>query len=202
MIVSKNKLYPKHLTHTLMSKKEKVIDILFESFYKNGSVNFVVKQDNKKDKRIKTLLEYSYYKGTNFGKIYLSKNEAAAAITIDPNKEKFTFWELKLIFKVIGLKGLAKVLKREGNLKKRIPNKDFIYLWYVGVREKNQGNGFGTELIQQIISDNPNKAIHLQTSASRNFALYEKLGFQYDGDYSQPGYYVKIYTYSKHLEKQ
>ena len=49
--------------------KNKVLDILYDSFYDNGSVNFVVKQDAKKDKRIKNLLEYSYYKGERFGNI-------------------------------------------------------------------------------------------------------------------------------------
>ena len=93
--------------------KSKVLDILYDSFYDNSSVNFVVKQDSKKEKRIKTLLEYSYYKGERFGKIFLSEDETTAAIIIDPKKDKFSFWELKLIFNVIGLRGLAKVLKRE-----------------------------------------------------------------------------------------
>lgn len=183
-----------------MNNKQKIIDILFESFYDNGSVNFVVKQDSKIDQRIRTLLDYSYYKGEHFGKVYLSENRKAAAIVIDPKKEKFTFWELKLIFQVIGLRGLPKVLKREGNLKKRKPKEDFVYLWYVGVKKDDQGNGYGTELINKIIADHPTKAIHLQTSNPLNFPLYEKLGFRYDGDYSQPGYFVKIYTYINHLD--
>ena len=124
--------------------KSKVLDILYDSFYDNGSVNFVVKQDSKKEKRIKTLLEYSYYKGERFGKIFLSEDETTAAIIIDPNKDKFSFWELKLIFNVIGLRGLAKVLKREKNLKKFKPENDFNYLWYVGVKEAHQGQGNGS----------------------------------------------------------
>ncbi len=175
--------------------KEKVIDILHESFLDNGSVNFVVKQDHKKEQRIRTLLEYSYYKGEKFGKIYLSENENAAGIVINPEKEKFTFWDIKLILKVIGMRSLLKVLKREKNLKKFKPAGKIIYLWYVGVYNEQQGNGFGTKLIKQIIDEHKGYQIHLQTSNHRNFPLYEKLGFRYDGDYTQQDYYVKIYTY-------
>jgi ribosomal protein S18 acetylase RimI-like enzyme len=175
--------------------KEKVLEILYDSFFENGSVNFVVKQDRKKEERIRTLLDYSYFKAEKFGKIYLSEDEKAAAIIIDPKKEKFTLWELRLIFKVIGLKGLAKVLKREKNLKKYNPSQDFVYLWYVGVKKEHQGQGFGTRLIKDVLKDMEGRAVHLQTSNPLNFPLYEKLGFRFDGDYSQPGYAVKVYTY-------
>ena len=33
-------------------KKQRVLEILFETFYDNKSVNFLVKQDRKKDKNI------------------------------------------------------------------------------------------------------------------------------------------------------
>ena len=177
--------------------KKQVLDILYDSFYNNGSVNFVVKQDSKKDQRIKTLLEYSYYKGERFGEIFLSEDETTAAIIIDPKKDKFSFWELKLIFQVIGLRGLSKVLKREKNLKKFKPKHDFNYLWYVGVKAAYQGQGRGSKLIQQIMEEPNGKALHLQTSNPRNFPLYERLGFDFDGDYSQSDYAVKIYTYTK-----
>ena len=41
------------------------------------------------------------------------------------------------------------------------------------------------------------KALHLQTSNPRNFPLYERLGFDFEGDYNQAGYAVKIYSYYK-----
>jgi ribosomal protein S18 acetylase RimI-like enzyme len=175
--------------------KEKIINILYDSFYDNGSVNFVVKQDRKRDKRIRKLLQYSYYKGLKFGKVYLSKDEKVAAIIIDPKKDKFTFWDIRLIFQVIGLNGLPKILKREKNLKKFNPKEDFVYLWYVGVKKESQGQGLGTKLILDILEEQKDKAIHLQTSNPRNFPLYEKLGFRFDGDYAQTGYAVKVYTY-------
>lgn len=114
--------------------RDKVIEILYESFYDNGSVNFVVKQDAKKDERIRELLAYSYNKAQRYGKVYLSYNEQAAAIVIDPEKDRFTLGDIRLIREVIGLGGLPKVLKREKNLKRFKPQGKVMYLWYVGVK--------------------------------------------------------------------
>lgn len=175
--------------------RQKVIDILFHSFYDNGSVNFVIKQDDKKERRIRDLLEYSYEKGERFGKVYLSENEEAAAIVIDPAREKFTRGDIRLITRVIGMAGLPKVLKREKNLKQLKPKGKVLYFWYVGVKPEAQGKGQGTQLIEQIIADYPEYHIHLQTSNPRNFPLYEKMGFRFDGDYEQRGYAVKLYTF-------
>ena len=77
------------------------------------------------------------------------------------------------------------------------PEQDFHYLWYVGVKTANQGQGKDSKLIQKIMQEPDGKALHLQTSNPRNFPLYERRGFNFDGDYSQPGYAVKVYTYSK-----
>lgn len=175
--------------------KDTVIDILYKAFYDNGSVNFVVKQDKRKNQRIRTLLEYSYYKGQKFGKIILSDDQNAAAILIDPKKEKFTLWDLKLMFKVIGLRNVMAVLKREKNLKQHCPKADFMYLWYVGVKKDHQGKGLGTKLIQKILASAEGKVIHLQTSNPRNFKLYEGLDFCCDGTYQQDAYTVKIYSW-------
>ena len=65
----------------------------------------------------------------------------------------------------------------------------------VGVKEAHQGQGNGSKLIQQIMQESNGKALHLQTSNPRNFPLYERLGFDFEGDYNQAGYAVKIYTY-------
>ena len=127
--------------------------------------------------------------------MYLSDDKNAAAIVIDPSKERFTFWDIKLIFRVIGLSGLPKVLKRESNLKKFKPKGKVLYLWYVGVKNNAQGKGLGSKLIREIIADYPGYQVHLQTSNPRNFPLYERLGFRFDADYAQKGYAVKIYTY-------
>jgi hypothetical protein len=68
----------------------------------------VVKQDAKKDKRIRVLLNCSYDLGEKFGRVYSTEHNNVCAILVNPAKSKTTFktilWDLKLVLKCIGLK--------------------------------------------------------------------------------------------------
>ena len=186
---------------TQSEKKKRVIDILFDSFYDNKSVNFVVKQDEKKDKRIRVLLNYSYDLGGKFGQVYLTEDNNVCAILVNPAKNKTTLktilWDLKLVLKCIGLKNVLKVMKRESHIKKHHPKTDFTHLWYIGVCKKHQGLGLGTQLMKTIIADNENKdlPIYLETSMRQNFPFYENLGFENKGEIKDGDYVLRMYMH-------
>lgn len=179
--------------------KERVIDILFHSFYDNKSVNFVIKQDAKKNKRLRTLLEYSHFMGENFGKVILTEDQKACAILLDTRKKKTTLkaiiWDIKLAARCIGIGNLKKVMKRESAIKKAHPSGDFIHLWYIGVEPNNQGNGLGTNLMNEIIQEARSEGlpVYLETSNERNFPFYERLGFEKFSDLSNLGYPLRMY---------
>jgi ribosomal protein S18 acetylase RimI-like enzyme len=183
--------------------KQKVLAILFESFCDNKSVDFLVKQGQKKESRIKILLEYSYFMGENFGEIILTDDEKGCAILIDPSKKKTTLksigWDLKLMVKSIGLFRVIKILKRESLLKKNYPKTPFIHLWYIGIETNNQGKGIGTKLMEEIIYKyhNLGLSICLETSTPRNFKFYENLGFEEIVEINDIGYSLKMYLKSK-----
>lgn len=177
-------------------------EILFESFYDNKSVNFVVRQDSKKDERLKILMDYSIFMGNNFGKVYLTNDQKACAIVLDPLKKKTTLkavlWDIKLAFSVIGINNIKKVMARENVLKKHHPKTPFIHLWYIGVRNEAQGKGLGSKLLQQIINDYPKKDIYLETSTERNFSFYKKHGFELVNDLVKDlGYHLHMYIYKQ-----
>ena len=183
-----------------MNAKKIVNEILFESFYDNKSINFVVKQDEKKDKRLKKLMDYSIFMGENFGKIYLTDDKKSCAIVLDPSKKKTTLkaiiWDIKLAFGVIGIGNVGKVMNRESTLKKYHPKTPFIHLWYIGVRNQEQSKGLGSKLLNQIISDYPNKDIYLETSTERNFPFYKKHGFKLVNDLVKDlGYHLHMYIH-------
>lgn len=183
----------------ISNEKQTVVDILYNSFMENMSVNFVVKQDKRREARIKTLMEYSYFKGVRFGKIYISKDQKACAIILLPSKEKTTLksilWDLKLVFKCMGISNVKKVLKRESEIKKHHPNFDFLHLWYIGVDPDFQGQAKGTEMMARIIYDAKELGlpIYLETSNERNFPFYEKLGFKMISEIDNLGYPLKMY---------
>ena len=158
-----------------------------------------MKQDKKRIKRLRTLMEYSYFIAYNFGDVYLSEDQLTCALLIDKTKKKTTLksvcWDLKLMFKCIGIFNLGKVLKREKLINQNHPNEDFIHLWYIGVKKSEQGKGLGTQLMYQIINDNSlkNKPIYLETSMEKNFPFYEKLGFKMISEIESVGYPLRMY---------
>jgi len=178
-------------------RKEKCLEILIDAFKDNRSVQFVVKQDGKKEERLKVLMEYSYWKATNFGTVYFIKEENACAFVIDSTKNKFSFhsvlWDLKLIFSCIGLFNLSRVLKREKILKTFHPKEKFYHLWYIGVTEEYQGKGIGSALMNEILSDCKDAPIHLETSNEKNFLFYERLGFEKLIDLQQGEFILRMF---------
>ncbi|MCC5923800.1 MAG: GNAT family N-acetyltransferase [Crocinitomicaceae bacterium] len=180
--------------------KKQVLRILTKSFGDNISTNFVIKQDQKKSKRLSVLMEYSIFYGERFGEVFLSKDKSACYIIIDPTKKKLTFqtliWDMRLVFHCIGLRNLKKVMQRESLIKKEHPKEGFIHLWYIGVEPEMQGKGRGTELMTQIIAKakNDNKHIYLETSTERNFKFYTSLGFKEKSTITKLGYPLKMFV--------
>jgi len=159
-------------------QKKKLNNILLEAFYDNKSLNYVVKQDKKKDKRLKRLINYSIFMGEEFGKIYYF--EKTCAILLYPEKKKVTLksilWDLKLAVLVIGISNIAKVLRKEKILKSHHPSEEFIHLWYIATKEKGKGNG--SKLLNRIVSEHQDKKVYLETSNNRNLNFYKKNGFK------------------------
>src|SRR6218665_863184 len=130
-----------------MNQQERIVQLLTKSFDDNKSVNFVAKQDVKRVKRIAFLMRYCYRLGKRYGKIYENEARTCCAIVIDSERKKSSFsdvvWDLKLVFKTIGLFRAGQVLKREKVLKTYFPKEGFYHLWYVGVDVAEQGKGYG-----------------------------------------------------------
>jgi len=182
------------------TNKNHIIEILTDSFQNNKSTNFVIKQDNKRAKRFRALIEYSIYYGEKFGEVFLSEDKKACYIILDTEKKKTTLgsiiWDLRLVFKTIGVSRVGKVLKREALIKSHHPTEDFVHLWYIGVSPSVQGKGRGTQLMQTIIekAQSQNKKIYLETSTQRNFKFYESFGFKEEVTLEQLGYSLKMFS--------
>ncbi len=180
-------------------QREQIIKILCESFEDNKSVNFVVKQDHKKDKRLKLLMRYSLFMGEHFGHIYLNKEENACAILLDSRLKSTNLqsigWDIRLVLSCIGITNVFKVLKREGELKKLHPTQPYIHLWYIGVLKENQGKGIGSNVLKEIevLSKQESLPIYLETSTERNFPFYEKNGFETKNTLNSLGYLLKVF---------
>lgn len=164
--------------------KAVVVDLLTQSFKDNQSVNYIVRQDNKRVDRIRFLMEYSYEVCSMFGDVWLSDNRKACALVLYPQLKRTTLksiWlDIGLIFHSIGLNGIKKALKRETQIKALQPRNEMTYLWFVGVDPAHQYSGIGSKLLTEIINEANLKKlpIYLETSTLQNLPWYQRFGFE------------------------
>ncbi len=161
-----------------------IVILLAKSFINNQSVNFIVRQDNQKLKRINALMEYAFDMCSLFGDVLLSNNRNACALILYPHLKKATgsaIWlDMQLIFKTLGIGGIAKVLKREAQIKNIQPKGKMAYLWFIGVDPLMQHFGIGSQLLREVIETTAieNLPLYLETSTLANLPWYERFGFE------------------------
>jgi ribosomal protein S18 acetylase RimI-like enzyme len=167
------------------SKDDKglIVDMLFHSFNDNKSVNYIIRQDRHRAKRLKAVLDYSFDLCYRFGEIYLSDNRQACALLLKPEKKKTTPWLLlrdaRLAVATLGWRNTIKAMKREASIKKLHPQQPFYYLWFIGVAPAQQKKGTGSRLLRELINyaATQQQPIYLETSTLANVPWYEKSGF-------------------------
>lgn len=168
------------------SSKDKAIvtEILCQSFETNNSVNFVIKQDKNRLKRIRVLMEYSFDICDMFGQVYLSDDRNACALILLPDRKKTNLrtilLDIKLAFTCVGIKRLFKVLNRNSKIKNAYPFQSVFYLWFIGVKIAEQNKGIGGALLSELIKEGNlmQRPIYLETSMPENVAFYKKFGFE------------------------
>jgi len=166
------------------SDKNRVVEILANSFQENKSVNYIIPQDSLRKDRIEKLMAYSFDVCKQFGEVLLSDDGNGCALVLLPDKKKTTLqsigWDVKFIFNCIGLGNVKKALDREGKIKKLQPKESLYYLWFIGVDPQYQKAGTGSKLLQEVISRGraAKRTICLETSTIKNLPWYQKFGFE------------------------
>src|ERR1035437_422831 len=164
--------------------KNRVVDILTTSFDDNKSVNYIIKHDKKRVKRIKKLMEYSFDMCYFFGDVFLTDDKKGCALILLPDKKKTNLKSIllhvNLIFSCMGLSNLKKAMDRESKIKKLQPEGLKYYLWFIGVDPDEQNKGIGSALLNEVIKEGLSKQrpIYLETSTLKNIPWYEKFGFK------------------------
>ena len=163
--------------------KAVVVNILVESFNNNKSVNYIIKQDDKRDWRLKQLMAYSFEMCYHYGHVFLSNDKKGCALVLLPDKKKTIFrsilLDLGLIFSAAGFGNVRKVMRRESKISKLQHKDNVYYLWFIGVDPNEQNNGIGSKLLSELIEEArlQQRTICLETSTLKNIPWYEKFGF-------------------------
>ncbi|CAL2093426.1 GNAT family N-acetyltransferase [Tenacibaculum sp. 190524A02b] len=169
-----------------VSDKNQIVTILcdaFEGITIPNSINFVIKQDQYRKKRLKVLMEYLVDTTFLFGDIYLSASKNTCLLIQYPHLKKTTFktilFDLRLAFKCIGIFRIFKVLKREIVLNKCHIKEPHIHPIIMATKNNNKGKGSGYRLIKQVLEKyQSNKLpIIIETTTLENIKLYEHFGF-------------------------
>ena len=114
-----------------------MVDILTEAFEDNRSVNYIVKQDHHRLRRIRRLMQYAVATCHDFGEVWLSDDRTACALTVMPDRKRSTMVavvrDVQLVFLSTGLSNVYRTLRRETQIKAAHPDIPFCHLWFVGV---------------------------------------------------------------------
>lgn len=179
--------------------KTRIVEILSKSFADNKSTNYVVKNDHKRLTRIKSLVAYSFEVCHAFGECWISDDHDACALILFPEKKKSNLKSLSLDFQLayqcIGLRRVAKILKREAHIHQYHPQEPYYYLWFVGIEPAQQGKGIGSAFMKEILQryDEDPRPIYLETSTLKNLPWYQKFGFEiyHELDFGFPVYQLR-----------
>lgn len=185
--------------------KNAVVEILTKSFDTNQSVNYIVKQDQKRVQRVRSLMDYSFEICYLFGDVFLSEDKKGCALITYPDKKKTTLksilLDVKLILSAVGIKNIKKTLAREAKINEVHPKEPMYYLWFIGVDTEHQNEGIGSILLDDIIEDSKNKErpIYLETSTLKNLPWYKKFGFEI---YHELDLSYKLFFLIRELDKK
>ncbi len=164
--------------------KKLIIDLLINAFETNKSVNYVVRQGNRRPAALRALMEYSYEMCALFGDVWLSEDRKACALVLYPQNKRGTIaailLDIKLVLNAIGISGIKKAMARENRIKEKQPQEPMYYLWFIGVNPEFQLQGIGSKLLQEVLDDAAQKKlpVYLETSTTENLSWYKRLGFE------------------------
>ncbi|MBI1780678.1 MAG: GNAT family N-acetyltransferase [Sphingobacteriales bacterium] len=164
--------------------KNRIVEILSNSFDDNKSINYIIPQDVKRKKWIRKLMAYSFDVCYLSGDVFLSGDKKAFALILLPDKKKISLrsvlLDIKLATSVIGLRNVKKAMSREASISKIHPEGFLYYLWFIGVDCSEQGKGIGSKLLTAVIEEglSQKRIICLETSTLKNLPWYEKHRFK------------------------
>lgn len=171
------------------SKEDKiaVVNILVEAFEpltEGNSINFVVKQDDKRTERMRVLMEYLFDKAMRTGAIFLSDNRASCLLISYAHKDKFGISKLmsnlRLAFKCIGIERVSEVLKRQKIVERNYPKENHIKPMIFAVKNEFKGTVTAAKLILQVFSDFKDNQLPIivDTASEDHVKLYQKFGLK------------------------
>ena len=164
-----------------------VVEILVEAFEplkEDNSINFVVKQDEKRKQRMQVLMGYLFDKAMRTGAVFLSNNRASCLLISYAERDVFSVGKLlstlKLAFHCIGITRVRKVLKRQNVIQRNYPDGNYIRPMIFAVKNEYKGTTTAAKLIMEVFRDFKNNQLPVivDTASEEHVRLYQKFGLK------------------------
>ncbi len=167
-----------------LKERKLVCDILTESFQDSNTMRFLI---NTKPHKLRVLIYCSVLKGLFRGDVFLNEAKNATCMVLFPNRVQFSIpcflVNIYMLLFVYGISRISQIRNREKLIKETQLKTDFAYLWFLGVFQKDQKKGIGSDFLKEIITHYKDLKIPLclETSRVRNVPFYKKFGFKIYG---------------------
>lgn len=163
---------------------EPILKVMARAFDADPVVNFVVKQDSRRQRRLRAFLKIFLEPCLPHGEVYVTDGLEGGAFWVPPGKrETGVLASLRLLPKVVRAAGLARVpaiVSAIDVVDKKHPHEPHFYLPMIGIDPEHQGRGLGSALMRPVLErcDREGRGAYLESSNERNLALYERNGFR------------------------
>lgn len=164
---------------------EPILNVMARAFDADPVMNFVVKQDRRRARRLRGALKAIFLEPClPHGETYVSDGLEGGAFWIPPGKrERSALANLRLLPHLVRAAGLARVpglVAAMDVVDKKHPHEPHFYLPMIGIDPPHQGRGLGTALMRPVLErcDRDGIPAYLESSNERNVPLYERNGFR------------------------
>ncbi len=167
-----------------VSEVEPITEVMARAFDDDPTVNFLVKQDDRRTQRVRTGCQMFIDMCLPHGEVYVTDGLEGGAFWVPPGKYdaslRATLRRLPGFIRVAGLARLPMVASVFGEVEKKHPHQPHFYLAMIGVDPQHQGRGLGAELLRPVLKrcDRDRIPAYLESSNERNVTLYERHGFR------------------------
>lgn len=176
---------------------EAIIKNVAEVLKETPSARSTVKEGKDIDKRFYALAEYMINKAIKHDALLVSESGTGIAILFEHkagNKNQFKdpiLEQIKLLFKVTGLKKALQILKNQKKVNSQRPKgEDYLYCWFWGIAKDSRGSEtqVGKEMKDTLlrIADEKQLPLYAETRTRRNVIVYRRYGFEMFNEWQHP----------------
>lgn len=157
----------------------------------------IVKDDHKREQRFRYLAKHMVEKAVEKDALIISENGRGIAILFRTNSHDGNFFkdlitDLKLAWKVTGIKKGLKVLKNQKYVKNQRPkNGDYLYCWFWGILPDSRGSDDSKTAYEMknkfyALSEQLNLPIYAESRIRRIALAYQRYGFELFHKWNHP----------------